>query len=307
VDEFVYVKFIHESVKDFLLSMKGLQSLDTSLSQQLIGKSHSRLTDCCLSYIMMSSLGPLEEEDLPYRSWDDISKQHLFLDYVIDWLLHHVEKALVRGVSQLEILSRLQQGSQQVRRLQICANHVDNYAWGDEAEVIHAAAVEGQYQIVRALLDEMNVDVNTTGGEYGSALQAAVASGHEKIVQLCLDRGADVNAVGGCYGTTLQAAAGEGRYKIVRLCIDRGADVNRNGGICFSALHAAVSRGYESIARILLRHGANVNTQSGEWGTALYQAESSSYPSTSMIDLLLQYGAEYHPPIEEESEEGALS
>lgn len=57
------VQFIHESVKDFLLGVKGLQSLDSSLNQQLIGSSHNRLAMCCWTYIMTRSLEILDIED----------------------------------------------------------------------------------------------------------------------------------------------------------------------------------------------------------------------------------------------------
>jgi hypothetical protein len=58
-------QFIHESVRDFLLGAKGLQSLDSSTSQHLVGSSHSHLASSCFSYIMMKSLEILEAKDDP--------------------------------------------------------------------------------------------------------------------------------------------------------------------------------------------------------------------------------------------------
>ncbi|KAE9365560.1 hypothetical protein N431DRAFT_387870, partial [Stipitochalara longipes BDJ] len=107
----IYVQFIHESVKHFLLSVKGLQLLDSSLSQKLVGHSHSRLVDCCLSYIMMSSLKFLEEEvvtKFDIENYGDLDKLYPLLSYSAEFLLFHIDAALVEGVPQLEILLKLQ-------------------------------------------------------------------------------------------------------------------------------------------------------------------------------------------------------
>jgi hypothetical protein len=54
------VQFIHESVKEFLLRNKRLQMLDPTLKPDAIGASHDRLIACCMSYITMKELEPLE-------------------------------------------------------------------------------------------------------------------------------------------------------------------------------------------------------------------------------------------------------
>lgn len=271
------VQVIHESVKDFLVSVKGLQSLDSSLGKDIIGKCHSRLANCCLSYIMMRSLEFLDRENAP-----DIYKSHLetgkitnpiklypFLPYALTYILDHIEAAGVGGVSQVEVLVNLQQGSEEIRRIQNSESFVDTDTWEDKAEVIHVAAGKGFYETLRVLLGELKVNVDAVGGYYGTALQAAARMGHENIVHLCLDHGADVNAVGGCY---------------------------------YTALHAAVHGGSEDIVKIFLEHGADVSARDGEMGTALYAAKGR-YTSQACVDLLLQYGAEDLPPIKEPSEE----
>jgi ankyrin repeat protein len=132
-------------------------------------------------------------------------------------------------------------------------------------------------------------------------LQAAASGGHEKIVQLCLDYGADVNTVNGQDGTAFLAAAAGGHEKILQLLLEHGADVNISGDYYYTALHAAVSQNHESIARILLEHGADVNARGGGRGTALHTARNK-YDNQEIFDLLLQYGAEDHPPTEELSD-----
>jgi ankyrin repeat protein len=247
--------------------------------------------------------------------------------------LKHMEVAEIGGVSQLELLKKLQPGSKGIRRLRR-SNHIFDSGYrtrSNGSEVMHMAAEMDLYETFRRALEEIKVKVDVVGGFYGTALQAAAARGHEKIVQLCLEHGADVNTVsgffgtalqgaaagghekimrillergvdvnivGGHYGTALQAAAAEGNEQVVQLLLEDGADVNITGGYYYTALHAAVNCNKEPIARILLEHGANVNARDGEWATALHTARRRT-DNQACIDLLLEYEAEDHPPIEE--------
>jgi ankyrin repeat protein len=292
------VQFIHESVKDFLVSVKGLQSLDSSLGKDIIGQCHSRLANCCLSYIMMRSLEFLDREDAP-----DVHESHLetgkstdptklypFLSYASVYILDHIEAAEVGGVSQVEVLVNLQQGSKEIRRIQNIANFVDIDTWKDKAEVIHVAAGKGFYETFMVLLEELKVNVNAVGSFDGTALQAAARGGFKNIVELCLDHGADVNTMSSFFGTALQAAATSGHEKIVQLCLDHGADVNAVGGSFGTALQAAAARGHENIVHLCLDHGADVNTMSGFFGTALQAAANSGHEK--IVQLCLDHGAD---------------
>jgi ankyrin repeat protein len=217
--------------------------------------------------------------------------------------LKHIEVAEMEGVSQLELLKKLQPGSNGIQRLRH-SNEIFGAGygrWASGPEVMYAAAEMGLYETVRRLLEEIKVNVDIVGGHYGTTLQAAAAGGHEKIVQLCLDYGADINTISGLYGTALQAAAAEGRETIVQLLLEHGADINITGGLYYTALHAAVDHKHARIARTLLEHGADVNARDGWLGTALDDAKRLKY-NQACIDLLLEYEAEDHPPIEEISE-----
>ena len=55
------VQFIHESVNDFLLRNKRLETLDPALESNPIGTSHDQLRACCMSYIMVKEL-PLAKD-----------------------------------------------------------------------------------------------------------------------------------------------------------------------------------------------------------------------------------------------------
>src|SRR5438045_8951152 len=76
------VQFIHESVNDFLLRNKRLQTLDPTLEQQAIGSSHDRLMACCMSYIMIKEHRPLLKHSRQVR-WqirEELAFNYLFLE-----------------------------------------------------------------------------------------------------------------------------------------------------------------------------------------------------------------------------------
>ena len=70
-------------------------------------------------------------------------------------------------------------------------------------------------------------DVNVVGGTYGTALQAAAVEGEIEATRLLLDASAEINIVSvGRNGSALFAAVGEEKEDVVKLLIERGADVN---------------------------------------------------------------------------------
>jgi ankyrin repeat protein len=291
------VQFIHESVKDFLLSVKGLQLLDSSLNQQLVGNSHGRLASSCYSYIMMTSLESLERETANQEGVNKWTRKVLeqsypFLSYAGEFILRHIEDAEMGGVSQLELLKKLQPGSNGIRRLRRSKEilDLDYESWSNGSEVMHVAAEMGFYEIFRRSLEEIKVSVDVVGGFYGTALQAAAAGGHEKIVQLLLEHGANVNTVTGWYTTALKAAAATAHETIVQLLLEHGADVNTISGFFGTVLQAAAKGGHEKIVRILLERGADVNTISGYFGTALQAAAKGGHKK--IVRILLERGAD---------------
>jgi ankyrin repeat protein len=291
------VQFIHESVIDFLVSVKGLQLLDSSLNQRLAGNSHGRLASCCYSYIMMTSLESLvgqtanHEEEVKEWTRGKLEQSFPFLSYAGEYILKHMEGAEMGGVPQLELLKKFQPGSKGIRRLRRSnqIRHAGDMIWGNGSEVMHEAARMGLYELFRKSLEMIKLNVDVVGGYWGTALQVAAEGGHEKILQLCLEHGADVNTIGGEYVTALQAATRKGHEKTVQLLLDHGANVNTIGGQYNTVLQAAAAIGYEKIVQLLLDYGANVNTIGGRYNTALQAAAAIGHEK--IVQLLLDYGA----------------
>ncbi|KAJ5160681.1 uncharacterized protein N7482_007685 [Penicillium canariense] len=107
------VRFIHESVRDFLLRRNGFTRIRPKRndSASFIGDSHDRLKQVCFNYISRMCQAPLGQEivglrDPPQRLRDDesIQKAFPFLDYAIRRVLKHSNLAQAEGISQKEFL-----------------------------------------------------------------------------------------------------------------------------------------------------------------------------------------------------------
>ena len=281
------VQFIHESVNDFLLRNKRLQTLEAALQQHPVGASHDRLVACCMSYIGMRDLdsyanGGLLAETFKYRSVN----QFPFLRYASMFVLFHAEMAQAGCISQQVYVQRLQHGDFQ--RLRIFLNALTFEAYSEE--LINAVSHDGHFELAKMVLQHTAASVNVKGGPYGSALQAASFHGNAEVVALLLDNGADVNLEGGTCGSALQAASYHGDAELVALLLDKGADVNLEGGEYSSALQAASYRGKKEVVALLLDKGADINLEGGKYGSALQAASRGG--RKEVVALLLDKGAD---------------
>ena len=295
------VQFIHESVNDFLLRNKRLQTLEVALQQHPIGASHDRLVACCMAYIGMRDLDSYANEDLqakihenPYHSGYSnfgrmFIKQFPFLEYASMFVLSHAEMAQAGCISQQVYVQRLQLGNfQRLRIFHDALVHYSSEVYSEE--LIYAVSLDGHFELAKMVLQHPAAFVNVKGGYYGSALQAASSSRSKEVVGLLLEKGADVNLKCGKYGSALQAASWMGSKEVVRLLLDKGADVNLEGGEYGSALQAASYMGRKNVVGLLLDKRADVNLEGPEYGSALQAASYNGM--TEVVRLLLDKGAE---------------
>ena len=235
------VQFIHESVNDFLLRNRRLETLDPRLELNVIGQSHDYLRACCMSYLMMSEL-PLAKEDSQAK---ELSFNYPFLEYASTYVLDHAEEAQGRGIMQKEFVHCLQQQNEKFERLRHFHNafeKIPDLGCGKGVTPLYTFSFHGYHELVKVILSEEQIDINVQGGGYGNALQAASAEGKKEVVALLLGNGADVNAQGGAYGNPLQAALAEGKNNVVDMLLENGADANAHGGLGSSALQTTESK-----------------------------------------------------------------
>lgn len=134
------VRFIHESVRDFLLQRNGLRIIQSqgTDSKSFTGMSHERLKQFCLDYIsgVLPSCEPcsgkefLMLRDTPQGERKDISIQKVkkvfpFLDYAIHEVLGHSDLAQAENISQKEFLDAYSSRFADFKRVY---NAVEKYA-----------------------------------------------------------------------------------------------------------------------------------------------------------------------------------
>ncbi|KAK6526652.1 hypothetical protein TWF694_005233 [Orbilia ellipsospora] len=105
-----YVQFIHETVRDFLLRNKRLQTLDATLEPDIIGTSHERLANCCLSLFAIKCLREslAHHEGSPYSDIDKPRAQtYPLLYYASHEVFKHAKCARERNICLRNFFERL--------------------------------------------------------------------------------------------------------------------------------------------------------------------------------------------------------
>ena len=284
------VRFIHQSVIDFLTRNQRLVKLDSALAPDPTSASQSRLASCCMNYIMQEKVRSFAMEMASRKSLDEVKASYPFLEYASSNLLAHAENAQAEGISQGQLLRQLEKHE----NYDILQSFHDYFPGAGSlfygARLLYAMSLQGCYYLLQALLLECGPNVNDQGGYYGNALQAAVAHSSRDVVELLLKHGADPNAQGGHYSTALYEAAACGFRDLVELLLKHEADPNAQGGHYGNALQAAAANSYRDIVELLLKHKADPNAQGGHYSNALQAAAADG--CRDIVELLLKHEAD---------------
>ncbi|KAK6542336.1 hypothetical protein TWF694_006295 [Orbilia ellipsospora] len=319
------VQFIHQTVTDFLLRNRRLQTLDPTLAPDAVGASHERIVRCCLSYLDMQDLNipsPGYEPEIVLR------QEYPFLEYTVNYIFFHIENTGFTDTSQCLSLSELRRNTHLLEKLQ---TFHDIFTWdkslhyGAGPNILYALVLDDRLKLAKKFLIDYHEYNNTPGGYYGNPLQAAIYHLRYKdpedligFIKLALSTGADINSQGGLYGTALRAALvvfnkshqDKGKLKMIRTLLAAGADVNERSGASSNetVLYTQVkaSPGLDSfpacpgleILEMLLEAGADVNAQCGHYGNALQaafahlpQLKGIAEAKMALIEMLLKAGA----------------
>ncbi|KAL6788666.1 ankyrin repeat-containing domain protein [Trichoderma sp. SZMC 28012] len=304
-DEKETVQFIHGSVYDFLVRNRRLQRLDPELIPNPVAKSHDRLKDCCLSYLMMDSPDHREEK-----------AEFPFLEYASRYLFDHAEEAT--SVGQAELLRTLKD-EHVFNRVELYHNYFVDYGQqGARLDLLQILAARELPKLVVVLLDG-GADINAKGKPCGTALQAAIEFESEETVKTLLSKGAKIDrhifddTLGRAFrknnkviltmliengakisigdritnGDAFQLAIGGGDKDIIAMMLDKGAKVNTRS-MSGNALCIAALDGNKDIVEMLLEKGANVNTR-GIFGSSLGAAALEG--EVEIAEILLENGA----------------
>ena len=296
------IQFIHETVREFLISKNGLASIVPALTTNLVGISHVILRIACLRCISANGIPSgykyyheaTPDDNIFY--WEEYRSgmcQTLpFLGYAVAHLFDHAEQAQQHNISQQAFLeTQIDEDGRWLGPHLLWWNVLKQY----QIEKVKSGVtllyfiVERQHSsLVPVLLSASNT-ANTVCGRFGNALQAASVLDDTEVVQMLLEKGADVNAQGGHYGNALQAASILGHTQVVQILLKKGADVNAQVRHDGNALQAASLQGHTQVVQILLEKGADVNAQGGYYGNALRVASLQGH--TQVVQMLLEKGA----------------
>jgi hypothetical protein len=193
-----FVQFVHQSVKDFLIS-KGfchftnseLQKPNSSSTDIAIGRAHFELSRSCVRYISMKEilLSPSKAREL--------AREFCLLRYATTNWISHAEAAEKEQMTQADLLQTFQWPSTPILHywIDLC-KQFDPFSRNtprQSSTLLHIASKHGLFTLVEAILnskDNWEVDIIAEDSEGNTALHWAIENGREDIVALLLIKGA---------------------------------------------------------------------------------------------------------------------
>lgn len=181
-----------------------------------------------------------------------------------------------------------------VRELLKVGAKIDVQAY-ENRQPIHQAALHGQVEVARVLLD---AGANPTPENDGlddsepSPFLLACGSGNVELVNLFLDRGADVQ-MGSGGKSALHFAAEEGVVAVGQILLDKGCDVDIREEAGWPPLMVAAHDGHLAFVDLLIKNNADIDAEEEEGATSLSIAAQQGH--ADVVKCLLEAGAKQLP------------
>lgn len=123
----------------------------------------------------------------------------------------------------------------------------------DGLTILLRTAERGYKAVVRLLLENgANIEAKDKDGR--TPLQYAITNGHKAVVQLLLEKGANIEAKDKNSWTPLWCAVGDGNEAVVGLLLENGANIEAKDKNGWTPLRYAAVNGHEAVARLLNSH-----------------------------------------------------
>lgn len=156
---------------------------------------------------------------------------------------------------------------------------------------LHLAAMYGYEKVVDLLL-AMGSPVNTDNSQ-PSPLHLAAAWGWSAVAKRLVRAGAAIESKDSKDRTPLYLASYNGSRNMAELLLSFGATPTVSDIDGMTPLHVAALKGWEPVVSLLLNAGANVHaTEKGHGQTPLHFAAISKNPSDTLVNHLLESGAD---------------
>ena len=293
------VQFIHQSVKDYLVR-SGLPNLDSSLSDNVIGRSHFRLSRSCVKFLTLEEVLRYGTEKLyGFSSFEEQERkiENLFplLNYSVTNWITHAEVVEAQRIPQDDLLELFRWPSNDIINSYIRYNNSINPnsdpGYHKGLTFIHVASGHGLLSIIETMISSgKTFHVNSKDGRGRTHLSWAAEGGREAMVQFLIEQGAEVDSKDNMGRTPLSWAAEDGKEAIVQLLIKQGAEVDLKDNNGRTPLSWAAQSGKEAVVRLLIKQGAEVDLKDDEGQTPLSWAVE--WGKKAVVKLLIEHGAE---------------
>lgn len=249
-------QFVHQSVSDYLIE-GGLNILtNKTVSEDVLGPAHFRLSRSCIRYLIMKEI--VGAFSIQQHEWSSVGNEFPFLRYAVtSWVAHaeYVEKAHIPQRDLLKIFN--QRAGDNFRAWVQMYRQLEGFSptCPDIGEtLLHIASKYGFCDCVGAILDTDDAEPNARDMGDRTPLWVAAANGHETVVKLLLaQKNIAPNLADSLGSTPLHSAAMSGHVEVVQLLLARN-DVNPNSinVVDCTPLQIAASHGHVEIVKLLL-------------------------------------------------------
>ncbi|KAM0670874.1 hypothetical protein ACQRIU_001269 [Beauveria bassiana] len=249
------VRFIHQTVPDFLLREGGLASMlddPTPTTADVARLAHYQLSRTCIQYLAMEEIAQSTVSDR-----GDLESAFPLLHYATtSWVAH------TKQSDQHDLLRFFDWPSEHlVQRWVQIYRKIDKYSVHCPPEGISLLHIVAQYNLLGALEEitrDVPVETLDMKSKHGrAALLYAAGRGHETVVKKLLEKGASPNSCDCAGWTPLLHAAENGNNTIVKDLLLKKANANDQNSFGATALHWAVTRENQAVISNLLENAAD--------------------------------------------------
>lgn len=154
------------------------------------------------------------------------------------------------------------------------------------------AAQHGDVAYIRSELERGNVLADSGDIDGCTMLHWASINARTEVISLLIDFGANINVHGGTMQETpVMWAVRSGKINVVHLLLERGGDMSAKNVDGIDALQLSCRLGHGGTCFMLLHRGANPDAFDNNSDNSLIWLVKNKPESTSVMKLLLRYGA----------------
>ena len=285
------VKFVHFSVKEYLLSKDRAAGPAPRIS--FATEVHGRIAEMCLVYLI-ENIQPRERrlsignviDDKPFED-----ERFPLAGYAATQWTHHARGADPGNHRLNELILRfLQSDVLFVTWVKIRVG--SRGFWAATRGPLYYASEEGLAHIVQLMLCQGAADLyrNHRNSYAMIALSVALQKGYSSVFRVLIDHGALINDPTGKVHVLLIDAAARGNLECIKLLLACGADIQGSRDRDeTTALYRAIRAGHVEIAKFLLEKGADPFWEiEGRHPSPFWLAVEKGY--TALVESILAQG-----------------